>query len=65
MSNKRGLTQNFYLSLTMQEPVLNSYSLYNNLPIGLMILSKICPTSPREKEESNLKEKNNEEFEKK
>ena len=63
MSKKKRLTQNFYLSLTMQEPALNSYSLYGNFPIGLMILTKIFPTSRREKEDSFLEEKNNDEFE--
>ena len=50
---KRPLTKNFYLSLTGKEPVLNNFTLYNNFPIGLMIISILDPTSCRGKEYSD------------
>ena len=61
MSNKRRSTINFYFPLAWKEPVLNSYTLYNEFPIGLMILTKICSTSPRKKE--NAEQKDNDEIE--
>ena len=55
MSNlKRPLTKNFYLSLTGKEPVHNNFTLYNNFPIGLMIISILDPASCRGKEDFNL-----------
>ncbi len=54
---KRPLTKNFYLSLTGKEPILNNFSLYNNFPIGLMIISKVDPTSCRDKDYFNDSEK--------
>ena len=50
---KRPLTKNFYLSLTGKEPVLNNYNLYNNFPVGLMIISKVDQTSCRGENESD------------
>jgi hypothetical protein len=50
MSQKRRSTQNFYLSLNWNESVLNNYNLYNNFPIGLMVMTKIYPTSSKGKE---------------
>ena len=53
MSNlKRPLTKNF-CSLTGQEPILNNFSLYNNFPIGLMIISKIDSTSCKDDKDSD------------
>ena len=54
---KRPLTKNFYFSLTGKEPILNNYNLYNNFPMGLMILSKVDPTSCRDKDYFNENEK--------
>ena len=54
---KRPLTKNFYLSLTGKEPILNNFSLYNNFPIGLMIVSKVDPNSCRDKDYFNDDEK--------
>ena len=46
MSNlKRPILKNIYLSLKGKEPALNNFTLYNYFPIGLMIISKIDPTS--------------------
>ena len=60
MSNlKRPLTKNCYLSLTGKEPVLNNYNLYNNFPIGLMIISKQDPISCREGSDSNEESSDN------
>ena len=50
---KRPLTKNFYLSLTGKEPVLNNFSLYNHFPMGLMIISKLDPTSCSRNNESS------------
>jgi len=53
---KRPLTKNFYLSLTGKEPVLNNFSLYNQFPMGLMIISKLDPTSCSRNNESSEEE---------
>ena len=46
MSNlKRPILKNIYLSLKGKEPALNNFTLYNYFPIGLMIISKMDPTS--------------------
>ena len=46
MSNlKKPILKNIYLSLKGKEPVLNNFTLYNYFPMGLMIISKIDPTS--------------------
>ena len=42
---KRPLTKNFCVSLTGKEPILNNFSLYNNFPTALMIISRTDPTS--------------------
>ena len=55
---KRPLTKNFHLSLTGKEPVLNNYTLYNNFPMGLMILSKTDAASCSLNEDSNSDSKN-------
>ena len=57
---KRPLTKNFYLSLTGKEPVLNNFSLYNNFPMGLMIISKMDPTSCRDKDNQAVEENDSE-----
>ena len=58
---KKPLTNDFYLSLTGKEPVLNNFSLYNYFPMGLMIISKLDPTSCSRNNESS--EDENEEVE--
>ena len=58
---KRPLTKNFYLSLTGKGPVLNNFSLYNQFPMGLMIISQLDPTSCSRNNESC--EEENEEVE--
>ena len=60
---KRPLTKNFYLSLTGKEPVLNNFTLYNNFPTGLMIISKLDPTSCRGEEDSSENDNQSEEDE--
>ena len=50
MSNllkKKPLSKNLCLSFTGKEPIFNSITLYNNFPIGLMIISKLDPISNR------------------
>ena len=42
---KRPLLKNNYLSLSGNEPFLKNFSLYNSFPIGLMIITKMDPTS--------------------
>ena len=42
---KKPILKNIYLSLKGKEPALNNFTLYNYFPIGLMIISKIDPTS--------------------
>ena len=62
MSNlKRPLLKNFYLSLTGNEPVVNNFSLYNNFPTGLMIISCSDPMSCSRGDNLNKNEKNFEE----
>ena len=40
---KKPLSKNLCLSFTGKEPIFNSITLYNNFPIGLMIISKLDP----------------------
>ena len=47
MLNKKPLSKNLCLSFTGKEPIINSITLYNNFPIGLMIISKLDPISNR------------------
>ena len=42
---KRPLLKNNYLSLSGNEPFLKNFSLYSSFPIGLMIITKMDPTS--------------------
>ena len=58
---KKPLTNDFYLSLTGKEPILNNFSLYDHFPMGLMIISKLDPTSCSRNNESS--EDENEEVE--
>ena len=44
---KKPLSKNLCLSFTGKEPIFNSITLYNNFPIGLMIISKLDPISNR------------------
>jgi len=47
MLKKKPLSKNLCLSFTGKEPIFNSITLYNNFPIGLMIISKLDPISNR------------------
>ena len=44
---KKPLSKNLCLSFTGKESIFNNISLYNNFPIGLMIISKVDPISCR------------------
>ena len=60
---KKPLAKNLCLSLTGKEPVFNNFTLYNNFPIGLMIISKLDPISSRVDMDDILKKQDIEEQE--
>ena len=63
MLKKKPLSKNLCLSFTGKESALNSISLYNNFPIGLMIISKLDPISNRADAEQFLSREDIDEIE--
>ena len=63
MLKKKPLSKNLCLSFTGKESVLNSILLYNNFPIGLMIISKLDPISNRADAEQFLSREDIDEIE--
>ena len=58
MSKRRFSLKNNLFPFTEKEPILNNFSLYDNFPIGLMILSKvkqiICSNEERKNSSKNI-----------
>ena len=60
---KKPLSKNLCLSLTGKEPFLNSLTVHNDFPIGLMIISKLDQISARIDVDKHLSKEQIEELE--